>query len=269
MPDKTMPAELTHISQAARLLEITLPGSLEEAESGLHALLEAVNRQLLEVALHVYYARFAFFESTGEWMQWAIGTYQRPERFFHYCLNAGHFLLANLDREQLRGRAVLQGGAVIEKLAELDKLEPGELDLLMRRHDIADMSRDEIRAAVKTYVDMREAIRSGNADPKDTPPPAKPKKTNRDKLAALIDSVAVMSDDELRPLVDVIDPRAGLQAARQILDVTVAHLRQDNWVSEEIYAAELPYLQSAVEQLQGLYQDTIPQVVQKDVEVVG
>lgn len=229
------------VATAARVLNIDLPDDEERGRHLCRKLFRRKTRAEVNLALLVANQR-RFFDAAGDWIAWSIETCGRDRKFAYNCLHAAHFLAANHHLGRVRDAHWEDAGAVIEKMAELDRLEAGEVELFFSRRGLDDISRDDVRRIVRDFEDAREGTgkleeNTGEDDAgKDEPQKRGPNWEN------YLEKFASLSDEEAQALADMIGPGIGMRAALRILDMVLYHVAVTGEWSEDNFAHWQPKL---------------------------
>ncbi len=254
MPDITRHSDQQHgvgsapdpeaLTRLAEQVGLDLPANTEAGRAMLTRLNRDGNRTIVQIALVVAQMR-ALFGSWAAWIEWGEREFGRDRKWLHLRLNAVHFLIANQDRDVVRAAHYLDASALIEKCAALDKLEPGELTMCLRNHDLIDSTRDEIRHAVKAYEEARE---------KGPAPPEKPTKSKRGKteppyakVEKAIERLSALAADDQAEAAEHVHPVYAMNAGIACFGMAMDHLVADNWLNEAQYKHVLPALKDVYE----------------------
>jgi len=231
------PLTKTERSALEQLLDCELPSARPyDMQGWIQAQFAIGNRAALRIAVGVHLA-YESADSPTAWLDWGQEGLQRDRKWMYNCLHAVDAMrryTARLDPETIQ-----TAGALVEKLALLDKLEPGEVQYFFHHHSLAEITRDGMRAAVRKIIGDREAQRTPQGGEDDGGDDAEEKQARKRamRIETLVQKIADLDDDDMTDAAADISPAATARAMCHLFDILLAHLLHHGAWSPEQFAA--------------------------------
>lgn len=233
------PKQLQRTAPTAADLVPALPANLDSATDMMRDAIVDFQRATLRQAVLVSHARSDLFHGeAGPWLSWCMDTCGLKKRYTITLWHAGD-LLRKCGNPKLLGCSA-------DKLEMVGTLDDNKLAMFLEHNDPAEMTRDEVRDKVATYLDRHEAL-DDDGDDEESPRKSRKDASPVAKHFRAIDLMSQVSDEDRLLISTGASPTACIQAGLACLDIAMHLLGVEHCWDREQLERWAPEIRSTVD----------------------